>query len=325
MTEISDAFLYLERDERSRQVGLLTRPSGTAVSEGDVLLAIDGSGRRRLLIPAETDEIPEDRRSRGVALLADELVVDGETKRFAALVCLDQTLARVFERLVEDTLRRLEQGDVSPFRAAQQVLGEWRTFLSAAGREMDRSTAIGLTGELEILARLTAVADPVECWRGPLGALHDFINGPVELEVKTTTSVDGNTVRVSNLDQLDPPEEGTLFLAVVHLRASEEGPSLEDRVTQLLEAGLARDRLYDRLARNDFVPGQDQGRHRYEVRGIRLWQVDDGFPGLRRSGIEEDRLTGISRINYDLALDSAPKPIHADVADQLLRSLGHPA
>jgi hypothetical protein len=236
-------------------------------------------------------------------------------------VCLEKSLSRVFERLVEDTLDRLETGGIEPLRAIQQVLGEWRTFLSSAGRDMERGTAVGLIGELEVLGRLTDVPEPISCWRGPTGALHDFVRGSVELEVKTTTSLDANSVRMSNLDQLDPPENGTLFLAVVHLRASDVAPSLEDRVTGLLESGIPRDMFYNLLSRAGYVPGQDPDAHRYEVRGIRVWHVDEAFPGLRRSGIEDRRLVGVSRITYDLALDSAPPPLQPAAADVLLRSM----
>jgi hypothetical protein len=37
--------------------------------------------------------------------------------------------------------------------------------------------------------------------------------------------------------------------------------------------------------------------------------VGDNFPGLRRSGLGEGRLRGVSKIRYELALDSAPRRI----------------
>ena len=321
MIDIGDAYLLLERDERSTGRGLLTRPAGVTTVAGDALLAVDARDTRRLLIPVVGEEVPVDRRSRGVALVPDELLTDGEVRHYAALVCLDAGLHRVFERLVEDTLQRVAAADTSPLRAVQQVLGEWRSFLSAAGLELGRETAVGLVGELEILARMHNVADPLDCWRGPLGSLHDFVHGDLEIEVKTTTSTEGNTIQISSLDQLDPASTRRLHLAVVHMRESDTAPSLEDRVEELLGAGLARDRFYDLLARQEYVHGRDPDAHRYEVRSVRLWRVDDRFPGIRRSDINQTRLRGVSKVNYALALDSAPSPQPPDVSDRLLRTM----
>jgi hypothetical protein len=320
--DIGDAYLLLERDERLGGSGLLTRPSGATTSEGDILLAVDATGMRRLLVPLpDGAEAPEDRRSRGVALLPDELILGGRKQRYAALVCLDYGLARVFERLVEDALERIAAGELPPVRALQSVLGEWRSFLSAAGRDIAREAAVGLTGELEVLAHITDVAEPLDCWRGPSGALHDFVHRDLEMEVKTTASVEGNTVRVSTLDQLDPASATRLYLVVVHLRESDTAPSLEDRIGRLISRGLPRDRFYNLLARYGYVHGEKPDAHRYEVRSIRIWEVDERFPGLRRSDIPNQRLHGVTRVSYDLALDSAASPLADDEAVQLLRRM----
>ena len=58
------------------------------------------------------------------------------------------------------------------------------------------------------MLRLLATHNPVgalDAWLGPSMSVHDFVRGGAELEVKTTTSVDGNFVSISNIDQLDPP------------------------------------------------------------------------------------------------------------------------
>lgn len=314
--DVGDAYLLLERDDRAVGSGLLTRPSGVSTDDGDVLFAIDHSGLRRLLIPVADTDIAEDRRSRGVALVADVL-----DRPYAALVCVDPALSRVFERLVDDTLRRIEARDVVPVRAVQLALGEWRAFLSAAGAELGRTSAVGLVGELEILRRLTDVPDPLDCWRGPTGAIHDFVRGAVEVEVKSTAAVDGNTITVSNLDQLDPPADGDLYLAVVHLRPADTAPSLQERVEALLRSALARDRFYDLLAHVDYVHGSDPDGHRYDVRTVRVWHVGERFPGLRRTDVADTRLGGVAKVRYDLVLDSCPPPLGDDAADTLLRSM----
>lgn len=319
MTEIGEAYLFLERDSRPAGSQLLTRSAGVTTDAGEVLYALDREGRRRLLVPVVDDEVSEDHRSRGVALMWDHLASEDDSAQgYAALVCLDNALTRVFERLVEDILEYLRTAELPPVRSMQLVLGEWRSFLSAAGLEINRETAVGLVGELEILSRLTNVPDPLACWRGPTGALRDFVRDEIELEVKCTTALDANTVAVTGLDQLDPSSSVDLYLAVVHLRQSDSAPSLDQRVRNLIELGLPRDRFYELLARQEYVPGQDPDAHRYEVRSVRVWHIDDHFPGLRRSDIHEPQLQGISRVRYNLALDSAPPPLDTRDADELL-------
>ena len=64
------------------------------------------------------------------------------------------------------------------------------------------------------------------CWVGPSKKTHDFVAADRHLEVKTTSSVDGQSVRISNIDQLDPDTApGGLHLLVVHCLPDESAPS----------------------------------------------------------------------------------------------------
>jgi hypothetical protein len=169
---------------------------------------------------------------------------------------------------------------------------------------------IGLVGELEVL-RLLAVHNPVgalDAWRGPSKSVHDFVRGAAELEVKTTTSVDGNFVSISNIDQLDPAAVTSLHLVVVHARENSTAPSLDERIDELIGLGVPQDALLTKLAITGYV--YESGvlfEDRFQVRSVRAWIVGASFPGLRRTELGEARLHGVSRIRYELALDSAPK------------------
>jgi len=294
---------------------VLTRPLGVSVGAGEVLIGIDADGLKHLLIPVAERGMPEDYGSAGVALRERVLEVGGDPRIFADLCCLKPTLDLVFERLVEDVVARLGRDASDPVRACRSALDEWRELLRTAGQAMPRDAVVGLIGELEVL-RLLARDGPVEAlaaWKGPDAGVHDFAKAGAALEVKSTSSVDGNFVSISNLDQLDPSLVDELYLLVVHLRQDEAAPSLEERIDELLEIGLERQTLIDKVADAGYVYEAELHQpDRYAVRSVRAWRVSESFPGLRRSDLGERRLRGVGNIRYELALDAAPPRLDDD-------------
>lgn len=319
MSGIPDDFVLLERDS-SRLQGVLTREIDAAGPYGSALVGVDQFGRRHLYVPVGDNEVPEDRHSQGVVLVEDTLSDGAVTRRYADLGCTDPGLHEVFTRLVEDAVQRIRSAErnevVSALRSA---LGEWRELLRAAPRGLSTDALAGLVGELEVLGRLT-VADPVRCWTGPSGALHDFARDMVHLEVKTTAAHDDSAVTVSGLDQLDPGK-GTLYLAVVSLREDPAALSLGERIGRFLEAGLPRDELFDRLGQVGYVHGHDEGRGCYSVERVRVWPVTRSFPGLRRADLPDERVRGVEQVRYGLRLDAAPEPLDKEEADRVLAVL----
>lgn len=311
MIEVGEQFVLLE-DEAREIAGsqLLTRPVGVKVDERDALAAIDAAGDKHLLIPLAADSIDEDNASQGVTLESRVLRTKSGDVTYADLHCRIPSLAMVFERLAEDILERLAADDSAPVSTCRKVLGEWRALLKAAGQNVTRETVIGLVGELEVL-RLLAAHNPagaLDAWRGPTGSVHDFARDGAELEVKTTTSVDGNFISISNIDQLDPTVMTSLHLVVIHAREDISALGLDGRIDELVGIGVPRDALLTKAAMAGYVYGSRAPvEDRYRIRSVRAWVVGDRFPGLRRAELGEDRLRGVSRIRYELALDSAPK------------------
>jgi hypothetical protein len=134
------------------------------------------------------------------------------------------------------------------------------------------------------------------------------VRGGAELEVKTTISVDGNFVSISNIDQLDPGLVSSLHLLVVHAREDATAPSLDERIDDLFALGVPNDALLAKVASAGYVYGNGVSiGDRFRIRSVRAWAVSASFPGLRRAELGEARLKGISKIRYELALDSAPR------------------
>lgn len=311
MIDVGEHFVLLEaqaRDVAGSQ--LLTRVIGAKIDGRDTLAAIDAAGQKHLLIPLTGNAVDDDNMSQGVTLGSRVLRTDSGDVTYADLQCRMSSLALAFEQLAEDVLKRLAVDDSAPVSTCRKVLDEWRALLKAAGQRLSRETVIGLVGELEVL-RLLAAHNPigaVDAWRGPSKSVHDFVRGSAELEVKTTTSVDGNFISISNIDQLDPAALTSLYLVVIHAREDSTAPSLDERIDVLIGLGVPQDALLTKVATAGYVYGSGTTvEDRFQVRSIRAWFVDDSFPGLRRGELGEARLKGVSKIRYELALDSAPK------------------
>jgi hypothetical protein len=326
VTDIAEHFFLLEAEPRRASGSqLLTRPAGLEVAGHETLVAIDSARQKHLLIPLAVEEVEEDNASQGVTLGPRVLRVGASDVTYADLHCRMTPLDRVFQELAADVLRRLAAERSEPVAICHLVLTEWRALLKASGQSISRETIVGLVGELEVL-RLLAMEDPVKAldsWQGPTMSVHDFVRGGAELEVKTTTSVDANFVAISNIDQLDPTLVASLHLVVVHAREDPLAPSLDERIDGLVALGTPRSALLTRVASAGYVYGSGTATgDRFRIRSVRAWKVGDSFPGLRRGELSEARLRGVSRLRYELALDSAPRRLSDEEFGHFIGTLG---
>lgn len=271
-------------------------------------IGLDPLGGRHFLIPLQSgEEILDDRRGRNLLLVSRTLTDDnGSAMRFADIACLDPELSDVFEQLVEDLAARLHATSEPPLRVATEVIADWKELFSGARSGLTAEEERGLLAELLVLECLARI-DPARAiagWRGPGGASWDFRNGSNGLEVKATISVDPNTVRVSNIEQLDPSGLDELVLAVVHLRDDPEGLTISKMVDRLNGRGVERRRLMEKLEMVGYLPGPSDERG-YSQASLRCWVVDADFPSLRRSDISSAKVTAISHVQYNLTLPVA--------------------
>ncbi len=322
MIDVGEQFVFLAAKAKELSgTRLLTRPVGVELAGGEILVAIDAADEKHLLVPISNSKVAEDYSSPGVVLRKRVLTVDNDNKDFADLHCRIPSLDLVFERLIADVLSRIELDSAQPADACRQALDDWRTLLRTATDGPSREKIIGLVGELEVLRILAghSPAAALDAWRGPSKSVHDFVRYGEELEVKTTTSVAGNTISVSNIDQLDSGLVDTLHLVVVHAISNEASVSLDDRIDELISMGVPRGELLRKLDDAGYV--YESGARiedRYEIRSVRAWSVDEAFPGLRVGEIGTKRMKGVSKIKYDLNLDSAPDPLSDNDFDNLI-------
>lgn len=296
-----------------------SRPIGLTVDAGSVRIAVDVDGTLHLLVPvAGSRPIPPDTRSRGVVVLAQELMLDGVTSRYVDLVCVDPSLRPVFIRLAGDVCERLIDESGDPVRTVLTTVDEWRDLFRPSREKVDVSTVEGLFGELLVVREL-ATSDPltaVEPWVGPTSARHDFESPMADLEVKTALE-HRTAVTIHGLDQLQPIDGRRLLLVLIHLRRDEHGSTVVDLVDELVQTGVPRVALHSRLAGVGYhetraEPWQQQ---RWTHEATTLWEVGSDFPGVRRADLPDQRTRAIGRLSFELELSACGEPLpNADLS-----------
>ena len=186
----------------------------------------------------------------------------------------------------------------------------------------DPEEHVGLYGELVFIESGLAAGISgqalIDSWQGPLGANQDFLFGPVAVEVKATTGMDANRVRISNIRQLDSTGLANLFLArhAFDFRRG-SGRTLSELATSLravlsaVSLDLA-DSLAARLLAAGYVDSlpSEYGDWGFTPRRFDAFQVVNSFPRL----IEADLPAGVSEVAFTIDL-SAAAHLHVDEPD----------
>lgn len=302
---VAEAFALLqEGDSKAWNAPMKSRPIGESKLGHVLRLGVGQDGGHHLLIPLTRGMVREDRKSRHVQLVERSLVLPGGRQaRFADLFCEVSSLHGVFDELVEDVLKLVRESDEDPVEICLVTLEKWRALFIV------RTGPLSLDGEQGLLCELLVLLDLVRMepgialngWDGPAGASRDFNNGTHAIEVKSTRTLDGTTVRVSNMEQLDPTGLESLGLVVVHLRSARMGITVQSVAAQILGKGVDRRGFLGRLERTGYLYGETP-LHQFEVIKKRFWRVDEDFPSLRRHHIPRNIQTSISNVTYDVSL-----------------------
>lgn len=281
------------------------------VPAGPLRLAVDDAGHRHLLVPVSPEErLIGEWRSAGVQLNVLVKVVDDQVVRFLDLECRRDDLTGVFTGLAADICALIAKDRHISGRQLSAVLESWRKLLSG-GQVWTVPRLAGLYGELVVLERLLD-ADPTatETWVGPTGAPQDFRRRVHALEVKTTTSAVGRTIRVHGTDQLERSENGSLTLlwsrfAVRPHGAADDLPAIVERCLQKAASALLLHRL-DEIGLPSLTSEGVRGVS-FELSERRIYDVGPNFPR-----ITPDRFVagivpaGVQLVEYAVDLDTVP-------------------
>lgn len=293
------------------ELGVATLATDVVTGEGPVRFALGPNGEPRLLLPLRRGRrLPKFPETQALKIVLASFHQGGVPIRFLDLICLARDLDGVFSEVVDTILDRIRAGE-SPVDACNGTLRDFRALL-VAGPKADVSAEIvaGLVGELVVLDRLLDRA-PVAAglWRGPLGERHDFRGATHALEVKTSRRISQTSVRISAIDQLLPPNDGTLHLVHLKLEAESGGAlSVARLAEQVMGKACDPQEVAALLAELDCPDpaAPEWNRHAFRLEEEATYEVCDGFPRIIPKSLVSGMLPeGVVALDYEIDLAMA--------------------
>jgi hypothetical protein len=325
-TEAEAAWRTLDLGGGSDEFSLATVRLPLDAGYGPVRLAGTTSGQRVLLIPTESvRRFPESVSGDAVRVRLVQLVVAGRPSSFLEVSCDLAHLQAVFRALVDDVLRRLQEG-AGPEKAVADAIEEFRALLKRR-HVLSFDAQVGLFGELSLLNDLLLLnPNASKVWTGPLGQRYDFSGTSVCAEVKTTVQRDGRKVHISSVDQLQLPGEGRA-LVLVHTtieRAGAGGMAVRDLISQAMTRATDAAALERALAAQQLEGWRTDemlASERFSIIRTTFYRVEGQFPRVSPESFREGQPPlGVSNIQYVLDLDHARRWQFDDAKIQALLS-----
>lgn len=219
---------------------------------------------------------------------------------------------RVFTPFCREIISAVCEEGREPWRALSAIVRAWQSAWKPVRPEMDKTTQVGLFGELVVLRYLLLPAlgaGAVESWSGPEFERHDFVLDHLHIEVKTTRKSRPEH-EISRLDQLHVPAGKELLLVSIQLEETASGretlaTQLDAVIDELRGDAAAMDRFMAKMVN---VGWSDEIRTsgelmRFELRDSGIFPVDEGFPRLPESFSPP---TGVVALRYTIDLANLP-------------------
>lgn len=221
-------------------------------------------------------------------------------------------LRDVFYALVNDVVDDLSVApdDVEAMRLLTTRLELWEQLLQPGdGRGMSPAKRRGLVGEILVLQELIRAhgpqSDAVFGWVGAAQQHQDFQYDDLAIEVKTTATLQPQTLSISSERQLDGTAVGRLSLAHASLdeRQGGLGTSLNDIIEEVRNDLAPNPRGQQYFMENVFRLGwlpTDEALYtepHYSLRSPLTWyEVTEGFPRITEAMCPE----GVGKVSYSI-------------------------
>lgn len=220
----------------------------------------------------------------------------------------------LFAIMVSDVIGALDDGVVAGINEHKLLrtfigrVGAWQEFMRKGLQGLSAEEEIGLVGELFVIKSIVEIGVPIvlvlESWLGPFDAHQDFELGIGAIEVKSSLSKVGFVAKIGSLEQLDDSVRQPLYVAGVRINQVGSGKTLLEIIEQikvLVRGDMEAERLFSERVIAAGIIGE-QGKlysRRFELRDIRIFEVNQNFPRLIRGSVPN----GITKARYEVDLD----------------------
>ncbi|RIX27848.1 PD-(D/E)XK motif protein [Amnibacterium setariae] len=273
----------------------------TSSAIGDLLIAVDPSGSRHLLVPAERADLPLPAPSAGLTmLLSVQKWGDAPPVRMLDVTCALPTAFREFDLLVQDVEGAVE-GQTDPAARTIMAIQRWRLLFERAKRPFDMTEQMGLFAELLVLESLLEQgAGDVGAWRGPYREPHDFELATRSLEVKAL-GPESETIEIHGLAQLDTAGDKPLDLLLIDLAPTTDGVHVSDLVARITTT-FGVDLSAPLSALGWAPPESEAAEVGLQAGPSRRIRVRAGVPRLVAAALPSPTVDAIARVRYSLSV-----------------------
>lgn len=295
-----------------------TIPTDAITPAGRVRLALGPNEEPRVLLPLSERDIPSHSGvPDAISLTVASFNHEGRSVRFLDLICISRDLETVFGEVVDEMLDRVTAG-TNCISAIESTLDDFRSLLTqSSAKEVALNITVGLVGELLILNRLLDISTSGwRAWSGPSGDRHDFRRGNTSLEIKATAQAGKQSVVINGLEQLEPPDNGSLHLLRLVLEPVHAGSlniyGLASSALKKADEPSLLKKLFAAVGCEDFDKPR-WNRHSFRIQSESFYEVRDGFPRLTSSMLSNSAAhAGISAISYSIDLSFASHFLSSD-------------
>lgn len=275
----------------------------------------DSEGFPHLLIPVEQgaergDEKLSALTSTRVRTLQNE---NGEIKTFVDLSCQSSEADILFAAMCFDLSAVLEKQSVQSLDwllgLMSQTIEKWRHILEAiAENSISQNAASGIIGEILALRALYEFHGQVafDAWVGQDRARHDFEFSQKAFEVKTSTVLKSKECTIHGVAQLESAPNTSLELVLFQIEWAPGSTTVDSLLTELEVKGLSKEAVLKKIA----IPETELSNPNswlkvlsFKVVACTKYLVDENFPSITRSALNQNIISRISNVQYKVQLD----------------------
>lgn len=287
---------------------LLSKSIEVETGVGKIRVAIGRNREAKLLLPVpEYTGTPSLEESDVISISQDVFSFECLRTRYLEVTCFDTALDHVFGEVCDTIIRRINEGGAVTITCAE-TLAEYARLFRATKVEIPSIEVVqGLVAELLFLDSLVdREPDAIHFWLGAVRGKgrHDFRNGSVSVEVKSTGNANNSQVSISSLEQLEIPPGGLLFMRIYLLECVAGGEHSVSELCNSIEEKLSRKDVFQQkleaLGCSDYNDSAWNA-FKFSLGWVRNYKVDGDFPRLTRSILESASLSsGIIDVEYTI-------------------------
>ena len=311
MSRINEIWDNLEND-LSFSTGVLLRRYSPSIIP-DIFVALIAPEKRRCLAILISNAVDISRWNVLQDIRFELIPAPNQPNHFLLLLILiDQNHKDIFSVLCEDLILSVAkvQDEATLIQDSLNRFAKWQNLFEKANQEgLTIEEQKGLFGELLFLQQLLQNNSNylliLQAWAGPTAAPRDFQQGNWAVEIKTTTAVNPQKIKISSERQLDPTPIPNLFLVHYSLEPfNHTGETLNDLIESIKQLLAAQPIAEQRFKYLLFEVGYFSHHQElyastgYALHQKRIYQIGVQFPRLTETTIP----FGVSEVKYSISM-----------------------